>query len=330
MGALPCIVVTTNTGQHQLGEGGWMPAELEIRHIRNANPTSVRSDLGPLEELIASIKKNGIQVPILLKEDFLVIDGARRLASAEALKHKTVPIIICHTWEDVAKHLRPSEPDCLPMDWPDLVAFWYDVLAPIHQQAARAAAVVTRRSGATPAQQDRPIYSGYILELAQIYGTQPTFIKTMRDYIHRLEIRKAEFPLFYEGVYKALPHGEAARDLTQIRILKSCIENLVNGFTDEEYALDVFRRRMAGEHVSRRESGARTKPTVNMTPRTIESLMVFVDMIESLSHEASLFNNFKVTQQEADQVIARIRRAVTPISRMRKRLYQATRGEGKA
>jgi ParB family chromosome partitioning protein len=70
--------------------------EIEIDRIEN-NPYQPRKKLGSLDELVSSIKENGIVEPIVVrtKEDrYEVICGERRLRAAEQLGMKYIPAVV--------------------------------------------------------------------------------------------------------------------------------------------------------------------------------------------------------------------------------------------
>lgn len=295
-----------------------MTTQLEIRLILNANPAWVRNDLGPLEKLTASVEKHGIRIPVLVAPDFLVIDGARRIVAAQSLGHEAVPIQMCNTWDDVKKNFKPTSTDTYPMEWPELIDLWYRVLNPIYREVQRKQALQTRRSGVA---NKRELYSGFVAEVAEIYNEHPSIIKTIRDYVRRVERRQNEYPFFTAEVTKWYPTGEVARDLKLIRGLKMVMENIFNGLMSEDEALDVFQRRMSGEKIphSRR---ARPKKVVSTTPRNLEALTTFAEMLQNLATEAEDFHVFAVSATEAEQVAVKLRRSLTEINRMKRRLTQ--------
>lgn len=305
-----------------------MVAKLETRYIFNANAGWARSDLGPLDDLRASIKRGGIKKPILLKPDFLVIDGARRLAAAHSLDIKMVPVVICRSWDDVKANFNPMAEDAAPMYWPDLTDFWLNILTPIYRKHSQENGDALRKSGeATP---QRPVYSGYVVELSEIYGTTPSIIKSLRDYMQRLRKYEERFPIFYKGAMEAMPRDSVARDLVLTRAMKMAIENLVAGNVTEEEALSIFQRRMAGEKIPRTRRIAPRVSNVNIQFRYFDDLLSYVEMLENLSNEANQFHKFGLSRQEADKIITRMKAAITPITRMRKRLDNAAKtGEGK-
>lgn len=303
-----------------------MPATLEIKHILDSNPVWHRSNLGPLEDLTQSIRSNGILTPLLIQADFFLIDGARRITVAQSLGMQTVPIQICRNWDDVRKNFHPATLDALPMDWPDLIAFWYNVLNPIHREVQRANALVTRRKGTFSGRSE--IYSGFVLELAQIYDVHPSTIKTLRDYIRRLESKRATFPIFTQGASNLLPTGEEARDLTKSRFIKMAMENLSQGHFTEEIAIDVLQRRLNGElvyKINRQPAKAKvTDPTV----RSLEDVLKIVDLTENIAREAAKFQVFEMDGEQAKVAATRMKNALSDLGRMRRRLLAAPNNNG--
>lgn len=304
-----------------------MTVTLEIRHIVNANPSWARSQLGPLEDLRESVKQHGVQVPLLVLPDFLMVDGARRLVVAKELGMAYVPVRIVRSWNDVMKYFRPIEADCLPMDWPDLISFWYVVLNEINKKHRQGVALKTRRSGLQPIK--KPVYSAFIKDVAALYGCDATHVKTLRDYVRRIQTHSDTYPYFVGTVMATLPTGEAARDLTKTRILKTAFENLVSGRMTEREAVDVFHRRLGGE---RAKLPYREPKRPDQTTRTtsFDQITTFTEMVEGLATEANGLHNFKLESADIDKIVMRLKSAITIINRMRRRLEAVNQnGEGK-
>lgn len=305
-----------------------MTATLEVRHILNVNAAWARSNLGPLAELKKDIAANGIQTPVLLKPDFHMIDGARRVVVAKSLGYKEVPVVVCRSWYDIRAHFNPIAPGCYPMDWPDLISFWYEVLNPFHLVIQRNDAMKTRKSGKASTKRDT--YSGFIRELADIYQSNPSTIKTLRDYVNRIQARMATYPEYMSGVLESLPKGWEAGDLRKANSLKTTMERLMAGDLSQEDALNLLQRRFRGDPSSR----SRRQPTITVSndypERSYDSLLAFIEMIESLASESAGFHRFNIKPDDADVMVFRLRTAVASITRMRKRLQLVlSPGEGK-
>lgn len=312
-----------------------MTAQLAIKYITDANAAWARSNLGPLDELKASIRREGVRKPVLVQEDFMMLDGARRVVAAQAVGLSLVPVIICHTWADVLEHLRPVEPDCLPMDWPDLVDYWGITLKGLQNRHQRIVASKTRRDNSMLSDDDdEPVkgpsgYSQYTNELAAIYKVAPATIKLLRDYLLRLRRMRPRFPKLYEGLHAKFPVGEEARDLARSRYIKSLIERVRLGQLNEEEALSIYDIRM-------RESGPlftyrRTRASDSVAdtaakPVPRQQLDQLVDILEQVAASARSFRNFNIADIEAVQAyVERISDSQSAISTMRKRLETATK-----
>lgn len=74
--------------------------------IVKSNP---RKDFGNIDELVKSIKEQGILNPLLVTKDYELISGERRLRSAQILKMDTVPIDIVNTDETTVEEIKLVE-----------------------------------------------------------------------------------------------------------------------------------------------------------------------------------------------------------------------------
>jgi ParB family chromosome partitioning protein len=84
---------------------------LPVAKIR-PHPSNVRTDLGDVTELAASIREHGILQPLTVTEDYagdfdgyLLLAGHRRFAAAQLAQLTTVPCVIRHDVEDEAEQL---------------------------------------------------------------------------------------------------------------------------------------------------------------------------------------------------------------------------------
>lgn len=297
--------------------------ELAIKYIADANLAWARRDLGPLDALKRDIRANGVRKPLLVHEDFLMIDGARRLVAARAAKLDVVPVIICRDWDDILANFRPVEQDCLPMDWPDLHAFWANVLKPIHAKQQRINASRTRREGVSSTHTEGA-YSGYIVELAALYGVEPGTAKLFRDYIVKLNRMKNQYPDFVSGMYERFPRGEQARDLVKTRFIKALVDRMNAGSLTVTEALTIFDIRLRttttlktyrrGQHSGRLID--KRAPAIAFTGEVAK----LVDKLEHLASSACEFRNFKGSTDDAKALIKRINASVSEINTMRKRI----------
>lgn len=305
---------------------------LDVRYIKNANPTWARNDLGSLEDLTMDIKSNGIMKPLLIRRDGLMVDGARRFTVATALKLSTVPIVFIDTWDDLVDNFDPTAPDTLPMCWPDLLGFWNNILKPIYNvHRYHQARVTLKHKAETGDQPPRPVYSAYIRSMASLYGTEPATIKTLRDYFVKLERTRNRFPVFYKGIMESLPLGESARDLTQSRFIKSLLERLLVNEISEEEAVIVFNMRLR-QGTSKRSffRASQVRYSANAAPvdnATVDRLMT---KLEAVALTASEFQNFKMKSDEAADFSQRMTAALSQLMGLRRRMQTAVRLQEKS
>jgi hypothetical protein len=298
-----------------------MTTMLAIKFIEHANPAWARSQIGPLADLKADIKKNGIQQPILIKRDFLMIDGARRLVAAKALHMADVPVTYCDNWATVMAEFHPNRPDCLPMDWPDLLDFWVNVLKPMQTETRWERAIATRRTNAAIGERaGNPVYSQFLLDLAKIYEVEPATVKILRDTMSKLRKERDRFPKFVDGVLATLPSGEAARELLKGVAIKSLFERVIAGSLSEDEGLVMFGVKMRQEPMKavKRASPIRFDPTAPAT--TLAQLESLVEILERVGPQASEFVNFKIEHDDIIALSQRMGHVLSQLSGMRRRL----------
>lgn len=105
---------------------------LPLRSIFNTNITWIRQDPMPDQALVSSIRKEGMQLPVLLRPDYEVIDGTRRLQVAVKLGWTEVPVLVTNLWSTVLGYFEkahdlaedPSLPKPKPMKWAEV----YDLI----------------------------------------------------------------------------------------------------------------------------------------------------------------------------------------------------------
>ena len=95
---------------------------LPIKTLFNANPAWLRGsddELGDLADLRASMMGSweSLKVPVLVKPDYLVLDGARRIVVASDLGWDDIPVTIVHNWDEAYERFvatRKAEAAGLP------------------------------------------------------------------------------------------------------------------------------------------------------------------------------------------------------------------------
>lgn len=68
-------------------------------------------DSADLFDLIQSMKTDGLQVPILVRDDRVLIDGLKRIASAAYLGEKEIPAYVSSTYADSITYLTEQSKD---------------------------------------------------------------------------------------------------------------------------------------------------------------------------------------------------------------------------
>lgn len=163
-------------------------AKLPIRDILWSNPGWFRAELGEPDALIGSIKASGLQVPVLLRKDLLVIDGARRIMAYVAMGRKEIPVVISDDWDTVIDHLthtREAEATGLPfqrMSWDEMDILWRIAVAPLYAPKRIARGVETKRAkrnGEEP--EPPPILHSINQDIGRAFGIDPAHVKGVRD-----------------------------------------------------------------------------------------------------------------------------------------------------
>ena len=300
---------------------------LDVKYIKNANAAWARTDLGPLGDLTKSIKQDGIRRPLLIRKDYLMIDGARRFTVAVAQRMPAVPVIFVEDWPTLAAHFDPAAPDSLPMNWPDLLEFWNNVLTPLYRDQRYSQGVATRKAtNDTGEAAARPVYSAYTRHLATLYKTEPATIKLFRDYFLRLQKASDQFPGFYKGVLDAMPTGEEARNLAQSRFIKSLMERLgANEITEEEAVISFKMRLRQGTEKRSFRRATPTRLDRNAPPATLSKVDKFVGKLEEVTFQATDFMNFALTPDEAAECDQRMAQVLSQLGAMRRRMAAAIR-----
>lgn len=213
------------------GQPGPGTSRVAIKAIFNANVAYTRRSPGDLSELTASISKKGMLIPVLLDPDYLVIDGARRVHSADELRWDYVPAVVTSDWRVVQQHLlltRAAEVKLpsLPMTWIELAELYRTTLTRLYEPIRRAEsgqkAAQNRGKGKKPAPWS---YPKFMVEAAAMLGmTEPELygMNTIGGHLDKLRAISEE--AYAEGVAKVArveetSHApwEAARTLLRFR-----------------------------------------------------------------------------------------------------------------
>lgn len=179
-------------------------ATLPVSRILDSNPAWMREDIRELDDLKASLADHGMLLPVLLTNDWEVVDGARRVVAASQLGWKDVPVLIQPEWNTVVAYFKDATRRALlgqqavPMTWLELADLWIGPLTRLYNVERLARMVETRkkrRSGEIPPSDNRPATTNISKHLAEMYGISESDVKSIRDIrsgLHRLkEVRPA-------------------------------------------------------------------------------------------------------------------------------------------
>lgn len=283
-----------------------------------------------MDELVKDIKANGIQRPILIAPDYLVYDGARRMVAAEQLKMRYVPVNIVRTWSELTAAMTPLSDDAYPMTWPEVLDQWDRLLKPLHEVHRRVSATETlriNRANGTTNPERSYNYSGYIQDLAGVFGVPAAAIKMVRDNLRRLDRIATQYPVFHAGIHEAMAAAEPeARHLTHSRILKTVIDRVEGGRVTQAEAVDLFVKQI---HVakpnrpvfySRRKRNTLDERAPKIPLSAVQSL---ADLAAQVALQASHMQNFHMTarhQRSYEEIVASLKSSHQKLYRLYRRL----------
>lgn len=300
-----------------------------------ANLAWVRTDFGPMDDLLADVKKHGVRQPVLIQPDYLCLDGARRLVAAAKTKQTYVPVIICHTWEQLQEHFSPFAPGAYPMTWMEIRDLATRVLRPIYQEyryrrtTARKdemAAVGLERSG-----KREYSYSGFTMAVAQLFGAQPVHVKMLHDNIKRLYDYQATEPDLVKGLTElitTLP-PEHRQKFASIRILKAVLDRHRDGASVAETVafMDAQIATLTGAEGATFVPRKKSKLDPAAPPVPLGVIRNWAEMLETVCQQADGFRNFNLhTQHQIDEFIKQFERVTIAngrLYRLRRRMESA-------
>lgn len=124
-----------------------------VKDILNANVAWVRTEWPNSARLKKSIAAEGMHVPVLLNNDWEVIDGARRVRVAKELGWDRVPALVAHDWPTVVTYFQEIRKldmidfPSAPMRWLELHDLISRLLKPIFLPYSRSLGVMRRHQG---------------------------------------------------------------------------------------------------------------------------------------------------------------------------------------
>jgi hypothetical protein len=320
---------------------------LPIKDILAANPSWIRNDLGSLRDLEASIRQHGMLLPILLASDFRMLDGARRVAVAQRLRWKEVPVKVTDNWDQiVAYYKRANEAHMLPelrlpMRWGELDWLWSTVLKPAHELKRRSQMGAVRRENIKRRAKGEDTgrispYTGYTHDLAAMFQCEPSDIKTLRDTYRAIGLMRKTQPAYVEKLLVLISEHETFLGITHISKLRRGVRTVLNGDVSPEEALVMLKRSLASpKQIRPREDSSSTRyksfPDERQPMISLQAVRNLAQMLEQLSWEATNFRNFEnPTEEFVAEMSKQIKDATTRIQSMRRRLeHSLDPGESK-
>ena len=311
---------------------------MPIRDILWSNPEWFRSDIGDVGPLVQSIKEQGLQVPILITEDLLVLDGARRLTAYMSMGRKEVPVVITNNWDQAIEHLertRAAEAAGLPFDymsWEDLDALWRLGMVPLQKPdkiarmlKSRGREVKHRGPKTTSFVVNDALSRAFAIESSTVKALRDTFaaVRSLEEKLRPTDDQKKALRTLIRQVEAKNPGGKFS-GLYGLR-------NLMREFTKgalplEEAANIVESREMSGRRVKDQveawERNRRTKP-----PTESEIIGNFCRVISQFGDEAQRFQDFE-EGLDVKPLITQIRITVNRFNALRRRLESGATTEG--
>jgi hypothetical protein len=311
---------------------------MPIRDILWSNPEWFRTSLGDVQPLIDSIKKQGLQVPILVTEDLLVLDGARRITAYMTMGRKEIPVVVSSDWDRVIGHLehtRAKEASGLPfkhMSWEDLDTLWRLGVTPLYGPEKINRMLKSRKKGRkqAPPQRGDVAVNG---ALARAFAIDQAAVKTLRDAfaaLRAIEEKLRPTDDQKKGLLTLIQQVEtknSAGQFSGIYGLRNLLREFSRGLIPLENvgsvveARDQAQRRVR-DQVRVWERNRRENPATDS-----EIISNFCRVITQFGEEAQRFQAFD-PNLETGPLTSQIRTAVNRFNALRRRLESGATTEG--
>jgi hypothetical protein len=314
---------------------------MPIRDILWSNPEWFRTSLGDVQSLVQSIKEQRLQVPVLVTEDLLVLDGARRITAYLSMGRKEIPVVVTNDWDRVIGHLehtRTMETSGLPfefMPWEELDALWRLGIAPLYGPMKIAKMVKTTAARRKGNRQPNPqrgdvavngaLARAFAMELAVVKALRDTFtaLRSIEEKRQPSDDQKKALRKLIRQVEAKNPGGKFAG----IYGLRNLMRELLNGKTPlDEVANLVDARELSMRKVSDQvrvwERNRRINP-----PTESEIITNFCRVVNQFGEEALRFQSFE-PNLGTEPLISQLRTAVNRFNALRRRLESGATTEG--
>jgi len=320
---------------------------LSIREIYDANPVWLRPDnhLLPVDKLKASLAEKGMLFPVLLRSDFVMLDGARRVLAADVLRWKEVPVVVAHNWDTVVSHYELANKleaeeglERRPMTWMELDELWTELLKPIHQERRsqqsvreRARRASLRERGVPEAQLRKGnAYTGYVMQCADLFGFRPIHVKLIREICHTYRRLRVKHPEIEEPFQRLIAQAESlgAETASSMRQFVRNVWSLGVSVTEaDRRATESLRNaRAAPWRLARRTPKQNNRPEAfepqaGSLPVYLPAVQKLITSLDQLSWEAGQMHDFQNIEPEDIAVLkGKVRTATNRIHAMRRRL----------
>ena len=164
-------------------------ATLPVSTILDNNPGRIREHLTGLEGLKRSLQDHGMLLPVLLTQDWELVDGARRIEAAQQLGWVDVPVLIGPEWPTVIAYFKEATrlaglgQQAVPMTWMELADLWGGPVTRLYHNERIRRMVETRRRTRAGEVLDSPetTATGITQDLAVMFGYNDNDVKMFRD-----------------------------------------------------------------------------------------------------------------------------------------------------
>lgn len=330
----------------------FQPADvrLPVRQIRDANLSWVRRDAGTVtdDDLLKSLRDEGMKLPILLTNELVIADGARRFLRAERLGWRDVPVVVTTDWRIVqeyfaaARRLEAAGEPHEPMTWAeiaDLVSGPLDLLYLRRRlergKASRAAAAIRRQTGGkAPAKRE----TDFVAEAAEVLGWKMMDLRHVREVYWTLAgIEEQEAANRKAARQRG---GQEAADLLPRRAeqLRGEVERLENdggvegglhsllkklkwiaaGNDPASLKLGRAKRRVGDPTFAERKAAIAANPTAVGRELDTQTLLRIAQVMTGLGIEADAYTHLRpsVRIEDAQAAAQQIKAAVNKLNRL--------------
>lgn len=313
---------------------------MPIRDILWSNPEWFRISIGDVESLSRSIKEQGLQVPILLTEDLLVLDGARRIMAYMSMGRKEIPVVVTNDWDRVIGHLehtRTVETSGLPfehMQWDDLETLWRVGIIPLYRPTKTAKMLAARKKGRKSSHPqaergDLPVNGA----LGRAFAMEQSTVRALRDTFAALrgieekyaptDDQRKSLRMLIRQVEARSPGGE----FTGIYGLRNLLREFSKGEIPLNEVANLVESRELSKRRARDQVRAWEKKRRENPPTESEIVENFVRVITQFGEEAQRFQNFEPSLN-VEPLTGQIRTAVNRFNALRRRLESGATTEG--